>query len=203
MAKKVKNKIFKALYKFHIYGGLFSSAFFIIIGITSLKYNHPTLFKKDDFREETYYHPFSFKSDSTGLIASHAMDSLNIFGNLPWWLQGRDKENNFWFQVMRPGKQYRIVVLEKEKQLMVTERSTGVMQTLAGMHVATAGNFKSFAFIIWKVYVHAAVIVGLLSLILSLYFWVKKSRLKRWQWISTGSVFFFSIFYILYIWLIG
>ncbi len=203
MTKKIKNKIFKVLYKFHIYGGLFSSAFFIIIGITSLKYNHPSLFKNDDFREETYYHPFSFTSDSTSLITAHAMDSLKIFGNLPWWLQGRDAENNFWFQVMRPGKQYRIVVLEKKNQLMVTERSMGVMQALAGMHVATAGNFNSFAFSVWKAYAHAAVIVGLLSLVLSLYFWLKKSRLKRWHWISTGSVFLISIFYILYIWLIG
>ena len=203
MKQRTRNKIFKFLYTFHIYGGLFTSAFFIIIGITSLKYNHPALFKKDDFREETYYHPFTFQSDSTDLVITHAMDSLNIFGHRPWWLQGRDKENNFWFQIMRPGKQYRIVVMEDEKQLMVTERSMGVMQALAGMHVASPGNFKTPVFIVWSVYAHTAVIVGLLSLILSMYFWIRKSKLKKWQWISTGSVFFISIFYILYIWLIG
>ncbi len=203
MQKKSGNKLFKYLYKFHIYGGLFSSAFFIIIGITSINYNHPNLLKKEKFREKTYYKQFTFKSDSTDIIVQHATDSLKLFGHRPWWMQGRDKENNFYFQIIRPGKQYLIVVLEDEKQLKVTERSMGIIHALSGMHVASGGLPKSTVFSIWSVYSHAAVLTGLISLFLSIYFWLKKSKLKRWQWIGTGSAFAISLTFILYIWLIG
>ena len=203
MTNKFRNKKFKFLYKFHIYGGLFSAAFFIIIGISSLSYNHPNLFKKENFKEKIYYQSFSFKSDKRDLIIENAIDSLNIFGHLPKWLQWRDKQNNLHFQVDRAGKQYRVVVLEKENRLKVTEKSLGVISILSGMHVSTNGLPKSTVFIIWSVYAHAAVIVGLVSLVLSLYFWHKKTTLNKWQWISIGIVFVSSISYILFIWLIG
>jgi hypothetical protein len=199
----MNNKIFRFLYKFHVYGGLFSSAFFIIIGITSVNYNHPELFEKKNFREKAYVKPFSFHSDSANIIIRHALDSLNIFGHQPWWLQRIDKENNLHFQIIRPGKQYQVVALEKEKQLKVTEKSMGIMHTMAGMHVGSSGMPKSAVFTFWTVYSHAAVTTGLLSLILSIYFWIRKSKLKKWQWASAGSAFMLSIFYILFIWLIG
>lgn len=168
-----------------------------------MNYNHPTLFKKNDLKEKTYSESFSFVSDSTDEIITHATDSLDIFGHRPWWLQWRDKENNFHFQIMRPGKQYQIVVLEKDKQLKVTEKSMGIIHALSGMHVGSGGLLKLPVFKVWSVYSHAAVIIGLLSLILSLYFWLKKSKLRRWQWFGSGIVFFLSISFIIYIWLIG
>jgi hypothetical protein len=203
MTKKFRNSRFRFLYKFHIYGGLFSSAYFIIVGITALHFNHPRVFEKTTFDEKKYEQPFAFKSKNNEMLIDHAMDSLGIFGHRPLWEQRRDKENNFYFQINRPGKQYKIVVLEKEGKLKVTERETGILQTLSGMHAASGGLRQSAVFRVWSVYAHAAVIFGLFSMGLSYYFWFKKSKLKKWQWVSVSSVFVVSVSYILFIWLVG
>ncbi len=197
------SKFRQIITRIHIYGGLYSAAYLLFMGITGFLFNHESLIpKKWESVEYTRGISAGENIGKDSLITS-VMNELEIFGHRPYWLQWTDSTETFHFQIVNPAAHYEIAVKPSHDTAFVKETRTRMLNVMGGLHIATAGGPRTWITAIWHVYALSAVITAVVVLLLSIYFWFTRSVKSRAEWLMISTAALFSISYILFIWLIG
>jgi len=182
---------------------LYCSIYLIIIGISGFVFNHNTWFERTpqyicEYKKNIEINAKSNKSDSIKSIC----EQVGIYGNHIFWEDYTDSLGSYHFKIRRPGKLYEISY-NGENTIVVKEYSSGIIDIICGLHTMSSGNPPSFVSSIWRWYAESAAIVSFLVIIISVWFWFKKSLRTNWQWYITSFVFLSLLIFILHIWLQG
>ena len=199
-----KTGVNKFLRKTHVYGGLFLAFFAIVLGISSLQFQHNFIelrpAKKTLLWDQHVQIP---DIENRQQLKSAIRDSLNLYGYLPWWEEYTDSLGSYHFMISRPGKQYWVRLPNVGSQIQVSERRTAFISTVFALHPLTAG-FEGPGFAkIWRVLSEIMSILLLVIILLSIQLWYTKSFSRKWGWLMAGSVASFSIILIVLVWLVG
>lgn len=156
---------------FHVYGGLVIAGYLVILGISSIHYQHHfKLPAKNSIKhwEQTIKLP---KIDDDLEFKESVMDSLSLFGYLPWWEDYKDDKGIRHFMIARPGKNYWVEVPANEDVFKIEESSTGFLSMVMQLHGLTGGGLEGPAFIsVWKFISQIMNVVFLFVLIISILF---------------------------------
>ena len=203
---KKRRRYYWLFYRIHTYFGLFSFAFMIVIAISALNIQHhfisnKPLEKPDSQTIHLFDLPDSVSIDSLSKITQQ---NLSIFGYMPWWEQWKDDSLQMLrLKIQRPGSEFIVFAYYKKDSVVVEKYSTGLGSIIEGLHVGALGEPDSIEFSIWRVYAEISVILIIGSIIISLYFWFRKSiRTRRQRYLIIGMALF-SITLIINIWLVG
>ena len=200
----MNRKITKYLAKIHIYGGLVSSLFFLIVGISVLNFQHRFLPEKN-IETITYTQHISFDSAlKADTLSRYIRSELGISGYIHGWEFRQNKSGMFRFLIQRPGRTFEVKLNRNEDQVEVKEIFHSTGKILRAMHFGSSSNKLGYPLLdIWAIYGQIAALFGFLAVVTSIFFWFNKSVKNRKQW---GSIIFIGIVsfsLILYIWLIG
>lgn len=201
--KKTKNTIFRYLSKIHIYGGLYCAAYLMFMGLTGFLFSHDALIPKD-FRSTNWQQAVTVdRAVGKDSLITEITNQLGIFGHRPFWLQGTDSTGQFHFQIMNPAANYDIVLTPAKDSVYVKESRKSIINVMTGLHASSTGGPPSWITFIWRLYAESAAITAIIVLIISIYFWFKKSIKSKGEWLIVSGAALFSISYIVFIWLIG
>ena len=190
--------------KFHVYGGLFIAGYLIILGLSSLQYQHHFNLPKNGAKKnwEQRIHMPAIKDKTEFKTA--VMDSLGLFGHTPWWQDYKDDNGVHHFMITRPGKSYWVEVPKSSNVFKVEETGSGFLNMVLALHGLTGGALQGPAFIkIWKYIAQIMNVVFLIVLILTVYFWFERSLRTTKGWVFAGTFAFVSIVTLIFIWLVG
>jgi len=167
------------LQKIHIYGGLACFWYLVILGISSLEFNHHFNFMQQQ-RDSILWQRQSLtlnESKDDIKLAEAIRDSLALMGwPLPWEMS-RDS-TALRFAMEQPAKRYFITYTFDNNVASVVETRKGfwrVFNSLHGSGYVPNGSFTT----LWQGYTWVIVIVGVLSIITGLYIWIKSQEDKR------------------------
>lgn len=193
--------------KIHVYGGLFISGYLIIVGLSSLQYQHHFNLPENG-SEKHWEQKIDMPEIGNKLAYKLAIrDSLGLFGHAPWWQDYKDKKGVHHFMITRPGKSYWIEVPVENNIYKITEKRSSFLSVAMALHGLTGGgdnvmNAPGFIFI-WKIIAQVMNVIFLLVLFITVYFWIARSIRKKAGWIFVGTFAVTSLTILLFIWLIG
>lgn len=126
--------------KLHIYGGLFSSWFFFIVGISVLNFQHQFLPEKDT-KIIKYAKDISFDSSlKPDTLSKYIRSQLGVSGYTPRWEFRQNKSGMFRFLIQRPGRTFEVKLNRNEDPVEVKEIFYSTGKILRAMHFGSAGN---------------------------------------------------------------
>lgn len=160
----------------------------------------PERIRSEKISHATVNPPLTNDSDS---LAHAIQTELDIVGYVPWWLWYTDSLGNFNFEIVRPGKIFKVKLLTNKRDVEITKMNKSLLHTIRDMHTSVMGEPALPVLKIWRVYAESSALVALITLIISIYFWIKRSVRKDSHWYFISITAFVSIFYIIYIWLVG
>lgn len=167
------------LQKIHVYGGLACFWYIIILGVSSLQFNHHFEFmegKRDSIVWERQSLIMNERMDDLKL-AEAIRDSLSLMGwPLPWEMR-RDSAA-LHFAMEQPAKRYFITHVFTTNTATIVEIHKGfwpVFNSLHGAGYVPNGSVTN----LWKWYTRITVIAGVLSLITGIYIWTTSKEEKR------------------------
>lgn len=183
----------KLLLKVHLYSGLVCFWYLLILGTSSLDFNHEFSFMSTEpAAEQTkIWEKEILITESSGddLLLSHSIrDSLALIGwPLPWetW---RDSTGRLHFAVHHPGKRYVIDYDFGNHIASVAETPRGGWQIFNAMHGMGAVPGSAFMHA-WKWYSRITVVLVIFSIFTGIYLWYRSSRdLKTGLYVLMGSL---------------
>lgn len=195
--------MFKWLFKFHIYGGLFCSLYFLIAGITALNFQHHFLNSEETEKMDlvkTIRYDHSLPDE---VLAAAIADSMGYFGHIAPWNFRTDSSGIFSYAIHRPGCRCDIRIDKNSDTVRVCDTHTGFANKLSGMHTSIMNMISFWPMQVWSYYAQAAAVIGFIVALISIYFWFRKSVRRRSEWIIAGVSVAASLFLILLIWLAG
>lgn len=164
----------KLFLKIHLYSGLVCFWYLIILGTSSLDFNHHFSFMQTSAEPETWMRHVQLPGDFTDdlLLSQTLRDSLSLIGwPLPWetW---HDSTGTFHFVLEHPGKRYVVDYSFASQQATVEEIPKGIWRAFNAMH--GMGSVPNAGFMdLWKWYTHITVVLVILSVFLGIYLWYK------------------------------
>jgi hypothetical protein len=168
------------LRKIHIYGGLACFWYLIILGVSSLHFNHDFRFMQPS-GATIHWQQQSLRLEP-GLddlkLAEAIRDSLSLIGwPLPWEMW-RDSIKSLHFAMEQPAKRYEITYDFVDHVVNVTETDKGFWRVLISLHGAAAvpnGPFTT----LWQWYTRTTVFVVILSIVTGVYIWIAGKDEKK------------------------
>lgn len=195
----------KTLIQIHLYLGLASAFYLIIFGISSINLNHRFSWMAQQNTQKSWEAQVKYPSKFTDkqLVAEAIRDSLGLMGWAPYW-DHQMQDEVFKFKVVHYGKEYAITAHKETALVEVIEYSKGFWWTFNSLHFLgesiPAANWLVNS---WQYYQLLTVIIVMFSVISGVYFWSKRKHERRIGLILISAFSGFSIFLILYIWLVG
>ena len=159
----------KTLLYLHMYGGLIACVYLILLGISSLQFQHhflpdtppPTRWERD-------IPPPA--GDDAAAKAAAARDALGLMGKA---FNPRDTKDGFRFDLYRPGRNYAIEVSAAGHVKVDERRATAnIVAALHGMTSVPNSRFLTA----WGVYTHIVTIFGILAAISGVYLFASVRR---------------------------
>lgn len=198
------SKLTKGLYRLHIYGGLICSVYLFITGVSVLNFQHQFLPEKEtdtiSYNRIIQFDP-SLKADT---LARFIRTKLEIKGHVPPWEYRENKSGMFRFKILRPARTFDVRMNRNSDLIEVKEIHYSAGRILRAMHFGSIRNKLGDPMLdIWSLYTQVAALFALITILLSIYFWIKKSVQNTGQWIFIVFSCLSSLVYILYIWLVG
>jgi len=190
--------------KFHVYGGLFIAGYLIILGLSSLQYQHHFNLPQNDSKKYWEQRINMPKIEDNLKFKLAVRDSLGLFGNAPWWQDYKDDQGIHHFMITRPGKSYWIEVPTANNIYKIQESRSSFISVVMALHGLTGGGLEGPAFIlVWKIIAQIMNVVFLMLLAISVYFWYIRSFRSNKGWLFAGIFAFVSFIILAFIWLIG
>ncbi len=188
----------------HVYGGLALSFYVIVLGISSLQFQHRFVEFQPGKKTVSWEQKIDLPQiEDKGQFKAAVRDSLQLNGYLPWWKEYTDSTGIYHFMISRPGKQYWVSMSEKPGRVIVEESRMPFLSVVFALHPLTAGfNGPGFAKI-WRIVSEIMSVLLLVIIILSIQLWYAQSFSKKRSWIIIGAMSSFSILLILLVWLVG
>lgn len=198
-----KNRLFKYLYRLHLYGGLFCAVYLFIVGLSTLNFQHHFLPEKEtDTLSYTQHIPFNSALEADTL-ARYITAQLGITGNLPRWDFKEDSTGSLQYKIHRPARMYEVTLNRNNDLVKIHEIHYSTGRILRALHVGSVTNLDDPLLRIWAYYAQVSAIFAIIAVGTAIYFWFKKSVKNRSQWFLILCSGIFSLIYTLYIWLIG
>jgi hypothetical protein len=163
----------KILLYLHMYGGLIAAVYLILLGISSLQFQHhffpdagpPTTWERDVPVHE-----------STTLTPEYVVDQLGLMGKVNRNSYREDKDGTARIDLYRPGRSYAISYTSQGHVKVSERRNTwNIVTALHGLTSVPNSRFMTA----WGVYTHFATIFGILAAISGIYLFasVKRDRI--------------------------
>ena len=193
--------------KLHVYGGLLISGYLVLLGLSSLQYQHHFPLPENN-SEKLWQQRFNMPQIENNQAYKLAVrDSLGLFGHTPWWQDYRDVNGVHHFMITRPGKSYWVEVPTEDDVFKIKETRAGFLSVILALHGLTGGggvvmNPPTFVFI-WKIIAQVMNVLFLIILFITIYFWYERSFRKSWGWIFAGIFTLTFLTILSFIWLIG
>lgn len=170
----------KLFLKVHLYSGLICFWYLIILGTSSLNFNHHFSFMKGDRKPESWHRKVNLNNDfNDDSVLSHTLrDSLSLVGwPLPWetW---HDTTGVFHFALEHPGKRYVVDYTFHDQTARVQEIPKGFWGIFNAMHGMGSVPNAPFMYA-WKWYSHLTVVLVVFSVILGVYLWYRGRRDRK------------------------
>jgi hypothetical protein len=171
----------------HLYGCLLSCAYLIILGWSSLCFNHPFLRPAAVTRSVTWEQPLRIDPPADNVAAADAVrDHLGLMGwPLPWTMK-RDAEGGLHFEMERPGKSYTIEARFKDGKATVAARPKGFRAVVNSLHALEDVPNARYA-CGWGYYIEACTWFVLFAAVSGVYLWTSSKR-ERWIGAITFTV---------------
>lgn len=202
---KPNNYIYKLLHWLHIYGGLFAAVYLVMIGVSSLNYQH-RFFPEHPVDTISYQENIGFDATlEIDTLASFIRNELGIKGYLPKW-EFRDNKKNgrVRFKIERPALTYEIKLNRNDGLVSVDEIHYSFGKILRALHFGGVRNQLGDPLLdIWSWYGQLSGLFAFFAVVTGIYFWFRNAVRNRGQWITIMISGIVSILYILYIWLVG
>ena len=185
------------LRKIHIYSGLACFWYLIILGISSLHFNHNFGFMERS-GAQIHWNQRTVKIDpgSDDLKVAEAIrDSLSLMGWPFPWEMSRDS-TSLQFAMEQPAKRYVIRYGFVDHTVNVTETDKGFWRVFNSLH--GAGEIPNGPFMKWwKWYTRATVLIVIFSIVTGLYIWLKSKEEKK-----TGIIVLSASFSLAILWMV-
>lgn len=199
-----KNTIFKYLFKLHIFGSLFCSVYLLIVGLSSLNFQHQFLPGKAtdtiSYSRTIQFDP-TLKVDS---LARYLHSQLGIKGHVPPWEFKENKNGMVRFKIFRPVRTFEVRLNRNSDLIEIDEIHYGIGRILGALHEGSIKNKLGIPMLdIWAYYAQISAILAFITIVTSIFFWFKKSIKSMSQWVTIILSGVFSFIFMVYIWLIG
>lgn len=190
--------------KLHVYSGLISSVYLLIVGVSVLNFQHKFLPEKETEISE-YTQEISFDSSlKIDTLAKYISSQLNIKGHLPPWDYRQDKTGMVKFKIHRPARIYEVSLNRHSNLIQVREIHFSIGRILRAMHFGSIKNKLGDPMLdIWAYFAQISALSAFIAIITSLMIWFKRSVKSRAEWIIIILSGIFSLTFIFYIWLVG
>jgi hypothetical protein len=190
--------------KFHVYGGLFIAGYLIMMGISSIYFQHHISYSEND-SAVTWEQKINLPAiDDAQKYKQAVRDSLGLFGHTPWWEDFKDDAGIHHFMISRPGKKYWVEVPEKGNLYKIKESRTSFLSVFNALHGLTNGELKGPFFLsVWKFIAQIMNVVFLIVLCITIYYWWVRSLRSYSGWLIAGSFILLSFIILGSIWLAG
>ncbi len=203
MIQKKNNwvKIFRGI---HIYGGLLSMVYLLVVGVSALNFQHNFLPEQPvdtiSYTQTIEFDP-TLKIDS---LAKIIRNELGIKGHLPPWEFRENNQGMVRFAIFRPARIYEVKLNRNSSRIHIDEIHFSLGRILRALHFGSIKNqLGDILLNIWSWYGQISAMSALLAIVSGIYLWFKYAVKSRRQWITVIASGVGSIIFILYIWLIG
>ena len=185
--------------KIHLYGSLLCSAYLILFGVTSLRFNHPSAPPDAPAPAITWERTISPPTHADDLIAAEtARDALGLMGwPLPWTMN-RNPAGDLRFDLERPGKSYTIRVRAQDGSAQVEERRKGFLAVVNSLHAMMEVPNSRFARL-WGYYTELCTWVVVFAVFSGVYLWATSKRERFAGALTVGAALLASVSFILYV----
>ncbi|HET9485954.1 MAG TPA: hypothetical protein VFO54_00885 [Chryseosolibacter sp.] len=194
----------KLLLKIHLYGGLICFWYLIILGTSSLNFNHRFSFMQLSPEPETWTRQVQLTNtfSDDGLLSETLRDSLSLIGwPLPWetW---HDSTGVFHFALEHPGKRYVVDYSFGDRVARVQEIRKGFWRIFNAMHgMGSVPN--SFFMHAWKWYTRITVVLVVFSVFSGIYLWYQGKHDKKSGWFTLLGSVLVGLAWMLYLYVNG
>ena len=192
------------LLKVHLYSGLICFWYLIILGTSSLNFNHhfPFMDGNGDVRHWSEKVSIQNNFNDDQLLAHTLRDSLSLIGwPLPWetW---HDSTGVFHFALQHPGKRYLIDYTFTDQTARVQEVPKGLWGIFNAMHgMGSVPN--SLLMDAWMWYSRATVVLIVFSVFTGVYLWYRGRRDKNLGFYAILASVIVSLAWMLQLYLYG
>ena len=178
----------KILSKIHIWLGLLCAPYLIIFGFSSLHFNHQFSFIDIAQRTVNWEQDISV-ADTTDdhELAERVRLALDLKGWSPWWEYKHGDDGSFRYKVVRPGKDYTIMLNPGRTHVSVEELRQGPLKVFNRLHALEALPGSAFVKI-WPIYTTICVFFVLFAGASGVYFWTRRKNETLIGWILLAGV---------------
>jgi hypothetical protein len=211
----------KLILNLHIYGGLLCFSYLVLFGVSSLAFNHESLFPRGTTgaaktwertvdvgelprvtKSMTAEQKVAAKTDANNRVRA----ALGLFGHpRPWQESYWDAKdpNHYHASLVHPGRQYEVDVYLDRKLATVTETRTTVWRIIAGLH-GFHGQMPGSALVSsWAWYTELCTFVVLFAGGSGVYLWTRRRNERRAGVVTLAAAGAVSFALMLYITLHG
>lgn len=194
----------KLILKIHLYSGLICFWYLIILGTSSLNFNHHFPFMQSEGHQKTWSERIQLTNNFTDdlKLSEVIRDSLSLIGwPLPWetW---HDSTHIFHFAIEQPGKRYVVDYSFISQVARVQETAKGFWKVFNSLHGGGAVP-NSLFMNAWKWYARITVVLVIFSVFLGIYLWYDGKRDKKAGWYILITCLILSMAWMLQLYLIG
>jgi hypothetical protein len=182
--------------KLHIYAGLLTFSQLMLYGIAGLAATAQTAAERPKVPHTVRYVPFTVNPGATDKqVADDIFNALRLplTRPMPGWFLRRTPENDLLLDFYNINGIWRVVVLERERQLRIEEIRNSLGLFLGDMHAVTPGDAEAPRLVrVWAFYNEFAMWCLLAFCLSGVYLWMTAQARSWWAWASlaTGTVSF-------------
>lgn len=177
--------------KLHLYLGLLCAPYLVIFGISSLHFNHKFKFMQTESEPVRWQKTLANTPGGTNdqQVADSTRDALGMIGWAPYWELRRGPQDVLKFQVVHPGREYKLTMNETTRLVEVEERRKGFWSALNSLHGLTEIPNSPYA-TAWGVYTDFCTFSILFSALSGVYLWANSKRESALGWglLASGAV---------------
>ena len=187
----MRKRLAKGLLDLHLYLGLLSAPYLVVYGVSAIAFNHGwegTPGKTTSWEAAVADIPAS-ADDASRADALRGM--LGLEGRIPpRSVKGLD--DGLRFDVLRPGRSFRVHLAQGERWAHVEETHTGLLDVLRGIH-GSWGIEGSTLGTVWRVYTEYSVWALVFSVVSGVLLWSQRGDWLGWAFLIAGGAAFTAL----------
>ena len=189
----------KVILNIHMYGGLLCFSYLLLIGISTLNFNHRFSFTIRPASVRTWTQPMTLPGLVTPEAANHdvaaivhqnnpmVIHALGSFGTFTYADGVWTDSDTYHARFVRPGKEYQVDVHPSRGRATITRTRANVWAMIRDMHGLYAVYPDSLLASSFKWYTEISAIVVLFACISGVYLWTARRRERRLGLIMLGA----------------
>ncbi|MFO1460790.1 MAG: PepSY-associated TM helix domain-containing protein [Verrucomicrobiota bacterium] len=190
--------------RIHLYGGLACFWYLLVFSITTLRFNHPGLLPERRGPATQWERASGIPNlPDDHKLGEAVRDDLDLIGwVLPWNLQ-KTPSGDLRFELVRPGRNYRVTTDRAGGRVSVEERATGVGSAINFMHGSTEGVPGSRFLQLWGLYTDLTTGLVLFLSVSGVVLWWRRARDRRLAAVVVVLGLLVSAALMLRVWIFG